>query len=537
MKRCLLLTVGLLSLSIAYAETKAWNTTSGGAFDADGNWKPSGVPGADDDFYLTGSQSAPITLTESVDVAGNVTANWNVFKETAFDGELALGSGHILNLLGSARKLFNGSFKFRLTSGTFRIGEGEQVIMCDNAGSNAKISVDGPDAKFICVPTMNTRTGGTNWWIEAVNGGAIEAKFDLAYTGGNDCHLRVAGVGSKWLASSIGSSYLGRHGFGCHLDVEDRGVFESPLDFYVGGLYNRGYAAKGGRNAVKVDGGTLVAGKGLFIGYDTCSNRMDVVDGGQVFVAGTLSIGHQRYDWQNGTIQDPNDNKVVVAGADSLVSVTGTVYMPYRNASGSCLTVKDGASFVGKDKITIGFETSYAGAGNEIAVANGATLSVPWLNVYGSANVLAVEDASVSLSEGLQTGLGGAGTGNDTIRISGRSSSIFANRTKFNRGTTVDVLVPEGGFSNPLFSAASYFDFGNADGTKTKIVVRLAEDLKHKTTFTLFKSTGTDILPAAGELPANVEFELPRGATLDLNNKKEVKVTVRPDTGLILILR
>ena len=155
------------------AEQKKWNTTTGGDFNTPANWTPVGVPSTADYCGFQKTQSAPITMSQSVDVgseAGRIT--WPLFPGNQFHGELALGEGNVLNLQNPYRISIGNASKLRLTSGTLRISkvaDGEQVIM-EHGQNDFELSIDGSNAMFEVDSSLNVNTrggGGTNWWFKA----------------------------------------------------------------------------------------------------------------------------------------------------------------------------------------------------------------------------------------------------------------------------------------------------------------------------------------------------------------------------------
>ena len=305
----------------------------------------------------------------------------------------------------------------------------------------------------------------------------------------------------------------------------------------VGRLFYFGYARMGGENWATVrSAGILNVRQNLYIGYDTMTNTLNVTSGGKVFVAGDLYAGFQASDSRGSVVQQPNNNEIFVSGRDSLLSVTGSVFLPRApEATGARLTLTDGATAVLKD-INIGSSNPvYLGSNNVVTISDGASLTSQWIHVRGRLNTIVVDNATMHLSEGLEVGGGYAGFDvcNDAVSVKGTNAHVYATRCIFNSHALIDVEVPAEGFNQSLFQAGSYFSFGTGrtSDTKIRVRVRLSADLKKKKTFTLFKSTGSNIDVQ------NVEWDLPIGTKLDTSNAKFVNLTVKRDHLFQVILR
>lgn len=222
--------------------------------------------------------------------------------------------------------------------------------------------------------------------VEIVGGGMLVVPgFSLGealLATGNVCRVASGGV-----ADVRGTLYVGPNGFGNRMYVESAGVVTSSV-------LSVGSSASGIANEMIVDGGSVVVTNQInysSVGFNGNSNVLRITNGGQVR-SGRLYAGWASTAKRNrievtggGSLDVSNDilvgdqdgtseNRLLVAGTNTRVSVSGLLRLSIGASSGNALEIRDGGSVVA-GSISVGYSEIATGYGS-LSVSN-ATISIP----------------------------------------------------------------------------------------------------------------------------------------------------------------
>ena len=164
------------------------------------------------------------------------------------------------------------------------------------------------------------------------------------------------------------------------------------------------------RNSLTVtNGGMVISGGDLYVGYYGSSNSMTIASGGQVF----NNYGYIGYDGNLGGI----GNSVLVTGSGSLWSNAYDVMVgAYNGSSGNSLTVTNGGMVVAGGDLYVG----YYGSGNTMTIANSGQVF--------NANSYIGYDSTTSGNTVLVTGAGS---------IWSNSGSLYVGYSGFDNSLTI----------------------------------------------------------------------------------------------------
>ena len=312
------------------ATTYTWQKTDGGDMAVEGNWKPNtGLSDGQADAMLTISkdQSAPITLSQDLSALGGK-------HYFSFSGEMKFDDPETTLTLGGGHLYFNGDGKtLKFTQGRL---VNKQGVYYENGSNPTRFILSGPNA-YGDFQGVVIGSWQRNKSFE-VEGGATFA--GTAVTVGRDDNgasndtFKVSGTGttatlSGTLQVNNGGNNVAEISDGASLTAKDIVVGywnKRDTTMSLTNVFNAG-------NKVRVDGGAVaVKGGAVTVGYHTCSNALEVVNGGTFTVISnvfnltpTKDIGQTDAKSVPATYPSLNyrlnGNRVLVSGAGSLLKL------------------------------------------------------------------------------------------------------------------------------------------------------------------------------------------------------------------------
>ncbi len=454
-----LLTLSLLvCLSVSHAASVTWtNTAASGSFQTANVWKPSTVPGGDDDSSFTNIQTYRIDFSSSalnskaiVAALGNSTITLNIGSANTWtltnSFRIATNSNSGAN--GATVILTNGTLAVTNSAGTglLNIGETGTGTFILNGGT---LIMDKLLATNTGSKSTLTLTKGT---LTTLNGSSISNNVDFLIGGsgaGDQLTWNISGGTNRMLLGAhdtiIGNANT------AHGDVitvsGNLTVWSNSQNLIVGNL---GYS-----NNLTISGGALVIGSAGQIGgggsgNEGNSNTVIVTGGGSVWTnSSTLKVGGTRgynnvltitsggavfntdsFIGNGGGIGLSSSNQVFVTGSDSRWVNSGTLSI--------------GNSAGGRDNMLIvtnaGLVTSFYGIignnadpGNRAIVTSNGTWNITTTLEIGSGNgnnnFLTIADLGTVRATNVLIGPSSGSSGNH-IDISGGSLIVTNSSAK-----------------------------------------------------------------------------------------------------------
>ena len=375
------------------ATTFEWSSTSGGDLADGANWNQSGTaPGGstDDAISIRKDQSAPITLSQDIDLS----VQYN--HAFAFNGELAFDT--LATTLTLGRVYFRGSNKTTtFTRGTLNI---PTFALEDNVSGchDNTFVVDGPDARYVGGSILVGSKNRDNAFV-AQNGAIVTLS---GFSVGRDAILngdgtvasnnvfRATGAGTKLTATGTVSTGV-RYGNWIEiLDGAEAALTDVKLGQWnydnaapaVPHLYdgNRGFRIAGQGTKVVVDGNNGDWSRRLTVGWQSGSNTLEVADGAELLCKTNMFIIGNYLSTVEGTAQVVEripdyrfeGNLVRVTGEGSKVTLDSEKsQMGFFMARGGCdnqrLEILDGGSWESRGEFWI-----VSGASNGVYVGENA---------------------------------------------------------------------------------------------------------------------------------------------------------------------
>ena len=328
--KILALSLSLLACGAAVAGTEyIWKSETGGDMMLGSNWEREGMPEGAADARLTiwRTQSAPITLSESLVCRGgnhyiNFTGEWSfATPETT----LTLDGGYCyLNGNPSTTWLTRGKLVNKW--GTY-FESGNEPTRFIVSGSDAAVELNG----------LTVGSWQQNKSFEVESGATLTVHGDMtvgrdAWGAWNDT-FKVTGEGS--VATMSGTLFVNSGGNNV-AEISDGasltatggvqiGEWRCGSDHYV----ETNVFATG--NKVLVDGGSVTTKGPVTVGYHTCSNSLEVINGGMFTVLHNAFHLAQPNTGVGGLIPGIyptlnyrlNGNRVLVSGQGSLLKIEG----------------------------------------------------------------------------------------------------------------------------------------------------------------------------------------------------------------------
>ncbi|HTS16963.1 MAG TPA: hypothetical protein VMP11_05270 [Verrucomicrobiae bacterium] len=231
-------------------------------------------------------------------------------------------------------------------------------------------------------------TGAGNRLVIADGGNLLSNGGTVGYqTSSSNNSVLVTGAGSVW--SNSGSICVGYYGTGNTLIISNGSQVINN-----GGVVGVESASRGNSVVVSGAGSVWNLSGDMDLGWGAASNSLVVKDGGQV-IGVTASVGSD----SSGT------NSVLITGANSVWSNSGTLYVGGATGSGNSMIISNGARMVAG--------TAYLGSHsnkNKVRVVDGGAWENAqlFIGLVASGDSLVVDGGSVSASSQLFIGPGGS---------------------------------------------------------------------------------------------------------------------------------
>ena len=353
MKRLMFATV-LCAAQFVHAANAIWNRTDGGALDVDANWKDSTPPNGTDLARLFSEQSAPVTMPTLSSM------NFGPTYFVSFVGMIDLGSK---SKTISATEIHvgcsspEGSAAPELVAGTIT---SSGRLFFDGSGSS--LTLNGVNAE-LRTSDAQIGIGRRNCALNVLGGAKYSgANIYVGYSRNAISNsLVVSGSGSRCTASV--AVHVGSGASNCVIRVLDGGTLTAGSSISLGRECETGAEPQPGNLLVVSNATVSTSGTGsLLVGHDSSSNRVEILDRGNVSVAGVMSIGNDKFSSYASSWRSYG-NSVAVMGVGSRISVSGEVRVGRQYAVDSSFTLADGATaeFNGGD-VWVGREVTAPGS-------------------------------------------------------------------------------------------------------------------------------------------------------------------------------
>lgn len=312
------------------ATTYTWQKTTGGEMTDGANWSPAGLPADAANAALTISkgQSAPITLASDLSCLGGK-------HYFSFTGDIACASPTTTLTLGGGNLYLNGNgCTTRFTCGTL---VNNSWCYFENGAQATRFILSGSDVSAVFKGGVVVGSWQQNKSFEVENGAQVtltNVTVGRDDNGGSNDTFRVTGRGtvaklSETLAIYNGGNNVAEISDGAELSVKEIRIgswYKRDNTLVLTNVFNTG-------NKVRVDGGRVtVKGGPVTVGYHTCSNALEVVNGGLfTVVSNVFNLGSTRDIGQTSTGSVPynfpglayrlNGNRVLISGAGSVLKL------------------------------------------------------------------------------------------------------------------------------------------------------------------------------------------------------------------------
>ncbi|MCC7517567.1 MAG: hypothetical protein IT578_00110 [Verrucomicrobiae bacterium] len=469
-RMCVWLLALLAGGGSAFAQDSYWNGTSGDFANAT-KWN-AGVPNASSNAFFTNSATYTVSWTAnatSANVYVNTKSASAVLSEQLDASLWWVTNQYLIGQSGNTGSVTHGSGTLVVTNAA-----GTGLFVVGDAGSKGTLTLTGGTvivdklwATNVSTSTLSLRAGD----LVTQSGGSIVNVGSLRLSLGN-----VAGQTMTWTMRGGGTNLL----------------LTTPqtLDTQIGnavGAYGRLIITDPGTiytnaGSTSVGGGSGGAGRGMLV----------VSNGGRGW-GGNLHVG-------NGGASTNND--VIITGPNSRWNASGTLNVGYVGATNNLVQILDGGALVAIANANVG--TLGSGLNNRVIVSGtNSLLSVADLyvgtNPTANASLVLVKDAAtlavvtrMTAGPGIISNLGGVfqfGAGNPIINTNVPGSIVLSNGVVSFKGVS-DAVV------NGQITKFTFLDRNTLrlDGTTNSAVATYAIGTNAGTTFASLNLTGNNSL-------------------------------------------
>ncbi|MFZ2643261.1 MAG: PEP-CTERM sorting domain-containing protein [Verrucomicrobiia bacterium] len=340
-----------------------------------------------------------LVITNGGAVINSTTGGVGVFPGANNNSALISGSGSVWsNGADFCVGLYGAGNRLTINNGG-RLLTGDTSIGGETGATNNSVLVTGSGSLW-CVTNgggyLNIGDNGSgNSLIISAGGQVMSTNSSIgSQIGSSNNSVLVTGSGSAWYNNS--NLYVGNSGSGNSLTIANSGYVSSVKGGYIG--YNEG----AGNNSVLVTGtnSTWELGKGTWdngtyfqVGGSGSSNSLTIADGGKVKV--------EMINMVIGNTASSRSNSVVVTGTNSSwQGSSSTIYVGYNGSSNRLSIVNGGQvsdfyTFIGYMASASNNSVLVSGTGSTLSVSRSVIVGT-----HGYGNSLTIENGATVTSQG-----------------------------------------------------------------------------------------------------------------------------------------